>query len=243
MSSVALAAAMVAIAVWMVVPCPEGRLAGLQDGRRIGLLSGLPGRAGAPPAGQRVAVGAAAGLMAALVVDGWGGLIIGGGVALAAMVGLGFAAPRPDWSTLARELPDALDFLAVCMDAGLPTAHAVGEVAGVSPSATKRLLREVAAQLALGRAGPAAWESLRSHPVWGRVAVDVIRAEHAGTALAGVLRDHAEDARQEHRDAAARRARTVGVRSVVPLMACFLPAFMAVGVVPIIASLMQGFFG
>ncbi|HSO70247.1 MAG TPA: type II secretion system F family protein [Arachnia sp.] len=243
MSSVALAAAVVAIAAWMVVPFPAGRLVSLQGGRRAEPLLDLPGRAGAPPAGQRVAFGATAGLLAALVVEGWSGLVLGGGVALVATLGLGFAAPRPDWSMLTRELPDALDFLAVCMDAGLPTAHAVGEVARVSPSATRRLLQEVAAQLALGRAGPAAWESLRSHPVWGRVAVDVIRAEHAGTALAGVLRDHAEDARQEHRDAAARRARTVGVRSVVPLMACFLPAFMAVGVVPIIASLMQSFFG
>lgn len=243
MSSVAPAAAMLAIAAWLVVPFPGGRLVWLQGGRPAHPLRALPGRAGAPPARQRIVLGAAAGILAALVVEGWGGLVMGGCVALVATVGLGFAAPRPNWSLLTAQLPDALDFLAVCMDAGLPTAHAVDEVARVSPSPTRGLLREIAAQLALGRAGPAAWESLRSHPVWGRVAVDVIRAEHAGTALAGVLRDHAEDARQEQREAAARRARSVGVRSVVPLMACFLPAFMAVGVVPIIASLMQSFFG
>lgn len=53
---------------------------------------------------------------------------------------------------------------------------------------------------------------------------------------------HAEDARQESRDQALKQARTVGVRSVIPLMACFLPAFVLIGVVPIIAGLIQGFF-
>ena len=42
---------------------------------------------------------------------------------------------------------------------------------------------------------------------------------------------------------AVKEARKVGVRSVVPLMACFLPAFILVGVVPIVAGLLRDFFG
>lgn len=77
---------------------------------------------------------------------------------------------------LAAELPAALEFLAVCLGAGQPMSGAVDTVARVSPAATGQLLREVAAQLALGRAGPEAWGHLRDHPVWGRVAADIARA-------------------------------------------------------------------
>ena len=101
----------------------------------------------------------------------------------------------------------------------------------------------MAAHLALGRAGPLAWEELRADQSWARVAADVARAERSGTSLAAVLRVHAEDARQEARDAATKKARTVGVRSVIPLMACFLPAFVLVGVVPIVGSLLGNLFG
>lgn len=242
MTPVLVAAVMCAMAVLLIVQGPAGRLSRLDGGARVVDLP-LPSRPGAPPWSQRAIVGASVAVILALVVDGPAGWIAGVAVGAAAAFGLGWAAPRPDWSALADELPDALDFLAVCLEAGLPTAHAVVEVAKVSPPATGELLHQVAAQLELGRAGPAAWESLRGHPVWGPTAVDVGRAERTGTALAGVLRDRADDARQEARDRAARRARTVGVRSVLPLMACFLPAFMAIGVVPIIASLMMNFFG
>ena len=243
MNSLLVAAVVSAIAVLLVVPDTAGRMAAVGGRRPSRRPAVFPSRPGAPPPAQRAAVGAAAAVVIALLLEGPSGWAVGALAGASAAVGLGFAAPRPDWSGLADELPDALEFLAVCLEAGLPTARAVAEVAAVSPPVTRGLLRDVAAQLELGRAGPAAWETLRAHPVWGRVAVDVARAERAGTALAGVLRDHAEDARQDARDRAARRARTVGVRSVLPLMACFLPAFIAVGVVPIIASLMAGFFG
>lgn len=151
------------------------------------------------------------------------------------------AVKAPDVAALTAQLPAALGFLAVCLDAGQPMVRAVDAVARVSPPATRRLLQEVAAQLALGRAGPEAWEGLRSHPVWGRVAADIARSQRSGTSLAGVLRMHADDGRQEARDAALKAARTVGVRSVIPLMACFLPAFFLIGVVPIVAGLLSNF--
>ena len=150
-------------------------------------------------------------------------------------------AKGPDAAALAAELPAALSFLAVCLDAGQPMVAAVDSVARVSPPATRRLLQEVAAQLALGRAGPEAWDGLRGHPVWGRVAADVARSERSGTSLTGVLRMHADDGRQESRDAAVKSARTVGVRSVIPLMVCFLTAFFLIGVVPIVAGLLTSF--
>ena len=91
--------------------------------------------------------------------------------------------------------------------------------------------------------GALAWGALRGDPVWGAAAADVARAERSGLCLADLLRLHADDARRVAADRATLAARTVGVRSVVPLMVCFLPAFILVGVVPIVAGLVADFMG
>lgn len=139
------------------------------------------------------------------------------------------------------QLPPALDLLATCLLAGVSMRAAVETVAAASPSATAMLLDRVAGQLRLGRAPSDAWLSLADDPWWGDVAKDVARSATSGTSLVQGLRVHASEARRELETAQLRRARTVGVRSVLPLMACYLPAFVLVGVVPIIAGLLGRF--
>lgn len=241
---IALAALLAGLAVLLLLPDPGARVARLSEPRgRSSAPAWLEGRVGSPPLRQRVMAGITAGLVVFILAGGPLGLLGALASAVGVILGLGRMGPRPPTERLRHELPDALDFLAICVATGLPMRNAIDTVAGVSGPATRALLGGVAAQLALGRAGPLAWEDLRGHEVWGRVASDVARAERSGTAIVGVLRVHAEDARQEARDAATKRARTVGVRSAIPLMACFLPAFILVGVVPIIAGLLVDFLG
>ncbi|HMR49585.1 MAG TPA: type II secretion system F family protein [Arachnia sp.] len=151
-------------------------------------------------------------------------------------------AGRPD-RRMAAQLPDALDFLAVVLHSGAPLPAAVQAVAEISPQPTAELLHGVARSTHLGVDAAEAWSALAGHPVWGRAAADVARSARSGTMLAGTLRMHAEEARQEYRDRTIKAARTVGVRSVLPLMVCFLPAFVLVGVIPIIAGLLGGLLG
>ena len=65
------------------------------------------------------------------------------------------------------------------------------------------------------------------------------RALGSGMALSGTLRALGSGARGDAAAAAEERARRVGVRSVLPLMTCFLPAFLLLGVVPIIGGVAQ----
>ena len=58
----------------------------------------------------------------------------------------------------------------------------------------------------------------------------------SGTRLTECLRQHADSARENRRAALQVRARSVGVRSVLPLMVCFIPSFLLLGVVPTVAS-------
>ena len=149
----------------------------------------------------------------------------------------------PNPATRGGEVADALGFLAVCLDAGLPMVRALSIVADASAPATSAVLRRLSSELTLGRRTDEAWGALRGDPVWGAAAADVARAERSGLCLADLLRLHADDARRVAADRATLAARTVGVRSVVPLMVCFLPAFILVGVVPIVAGLVADFMG
>ncbi len=69
------------------------------------------------------------------------------------------------------------------------------------------------------------------------------RSTESGAPLADGLTRLAEDCRRERRTETQLRARKVGVKAAGPLAACFLPAFMLVGVVPTVAGSFQRLFG
>lgn len=227
-----------AVAAWLLMPA--------RDLRRLGpdaptLRWGRWGRADAYPWQWRAAASLLAAMAVALLIPELPllPLLVG----LGGYVGSGYVPRIQEHDDEARELPDALDFLAVCLEAGAPSAAAVQTVADVSPPTTATLLRRVLAHLEVGRTAEEAWAELRDHPIWGLPARDLVRSARSGTSLVTTLRLHADDARIAARDRATKRARKVGVKSVLPLMACFLPAFVLIGVVPIIASLLGRFLG
>jgi pilus assembly protein TadC len=138
---------------------------------------------------------------------------------------------------LGAELPQALRLMAACLEAGLPLRSAVGAVAGVVGGPVSEELQPVLAQIAIGVAERDAWAGFGDHPVLGSVAKDLSRAVEAGTGVQAILVQRAAELRAEHRSAVQERARAVGVRSVLPLSLCFLPAFMLLGVVPAVAGM------
>ena len=64
-----------------------------------------------------------------------------------------------------------------------------------------------------------------------------MRSAQSGAPLSTVLARIAQDMRRDRHAAVEVAARSAGVRAVAPLAACFLPAFLLVGVVPVVASL------
>jgi hypothetical protein len=76
---------------------------------------------------------------------------------------------------------------------------------------------------------------------WDGVADPLIRAfersQRTGAALAEECARVAADLRAEEFGRIQQSARSVGVRAVFPLMGCFLPAFVLLGVVPVVAAL------
>jgi pilus assembly protein TadC len=137
---------------------------------------------------------------------------------------------------LVDELPAALDLLSAMIAAGLPLRAAVRELVDASDGPLAEDLRAVIAQIDLGRSDVDAWRSLRDHPALGGVSVDLARSVQSGTMITATLHRHATIARRDRRGEREARARTVGVKSVPPLMLCFVPAFLLISIVPIVAS-------
>jgi pilus assembly protein TadC len=160
-------------------------------------------------------------------------------VALVAYVGSGriiAPAERRRRTRRRADLPGALELMASCLRAGLPVRGAAAAVAAAHSGPLADDIGVVLAQIAIGDSESRAWLRLAHDEAWGLVARDLARSVESGTTLVELLQAHADRGRRERHAAVVAAARTVGVRSVLPLMTCYLPAFMLVGIVPIIAG-------
>ncbi len=64
-------------------------------------------------------------------------------------------------------------------------------------------------------------------------------AQNTGVALSGLLRSHAQLERAEAQEQAQMRIEKLSVQLMIPLGVCVLPAFIAVGVLPLVASVIS----
>jgi pilus assembly protein TadC len=139
---------------------------------------------------------------------------------------------------LVAELPAALDVMAACVASGMPLRSATSAVAAAVGGSLGDRLAAVVARTSAGFADGDAWAALRGDEVLGAVARDLARASDAGTAMGVLLGRHAEAARSAAHAAALARAKAVGVRTIIPVSVCYLPAFFLLGVVPVIAGVL-----
>lgn len=135
-----------------------------------------------------------------------------------------------------RDLPLAAELLSACALVGVPIDHAVGLVAQALDGPLATRLRRVATRIDLGADPIAEWRNLGADPLLGALARTLARSAESGAPPADGLARFAADRRRDRRAARLSRARAVGVRSAAPLAACFLPAFMLIGVVPTIVA-------
>lgn len=177
---------------------------------------------------------------------GWWGIPVALGLGVAGYLTLGRLLPGEAArrrERLVAQLPQVCDLLAVCLDAGLPLRSGVQVLSQAVAAPLGGLLAEVAAKVGLGADEAKAWSELaQTEPALAPLSREVARTVGSGIALSGALRSLGVDARRAAVVAAEVRAKRVGVRSVLPLMVCFLPAFLLLGVVPIIGGVAQNLF-
>ncbi len=223
---------------WWCPPDPVGRLAPRPAWRLPAWAQPLP-----EALGSRQRWWVAAGLAVAVVAYGWDKtwavVLVAPLVAVAAWVLLGRLEPagtrdRRLW--LAEAVPEALDLIQACVRAGQPLRQAVATVTQIVPAPVAARLKDVTQALAVGLSDDQAWRLVKDDPVWGAVARDLARCAAWGTPVHEVLASHAADLRRQAKAGRLSRAKSAGVRAVLPLGVCYLPAFMLLGVVPILAG-------
>lgn len=184
----------------------------------------------------------AAGAGPALLPAAWG-VPVGVGLAVAVWWAGARAEPpgeRRAREEVARELPDVVRLLAVALAAGVPVAVALDQVADALPGRATGLLRLCRGRLALGVPAEQVWVELARQPGLEPLGRALARAHRSGSGVAEAAVRLADELAREGRLAVEDRARTVGIRAAVPLGACLLPAFLLVGILPVVVAAAQG---
>lgn len=135
-----------------------------------------------------------------------------------------------------RELPHLVGFYAAALRSGAAPAEALGVVCAALPGAAADELAPSCARLRLGVAGGEVWGDLAMHPALGPLGRAMARAHASGASVTTTVAALADDLAARSRGDAEDRARTVGVKAAVPLGLCLLPAFLLIGIVPLVAG-------
>ncbi|MFG3304404.1 type II secretion system F family protein [Streptomyces wuyuanensis] len=184
------------------------------------------------------------------VIGGW---VLAGGIA-GCLLGLAGAYGLRRWqrgrardrvagaagSRAAEQLPLAAELLAACVSAGAgprEAALAVGQSLGGPVG--ERLAR-TAAELRLGSEPARAWGRFGEIPGAAGLARCLERAAASGAPAAEPVARLAAGLRAERARIAASRAQRAQVLITAPVGLCFLPAFLAIGVAPVVIGLATG---
>ncbi|MFL6088997.1 MAG: type II secretion system F family protein [Aeromicrobium sp.] len=147
-----------------------------------------------------------------------------------------------DGAARATRVSALLDLMAAALEAGLAPSGALSAVAAVLAPSEQERLQRAAAMLDVGGEASEVWHHLAQDPVLGPLATALERSERSGAPVAMVVRGLADELRRDDRARRLGAARRVGIRTAVPLGACFLPAFFLVAIVPTVVALLRDAF-
>jgi tight adherence protein C len=145
-------------------------------------------------------------------------------------------------------LPDALDLLVVCVEAGSSLDQAILRASGELELALPSIAAELSTIATEIRAGKPRLEAFQNFAK--RTGIDDVRAlvamliqtDRFGTSIAQALRTHADTLRTKRRQRAEERAAKVGVKMVFPLVLCLLPALYVVCLGPVGVRIYRAMF-
>jgi len=175
--------------------------------------------------------------------------------AYAASLGLGFLLPdfwlgrqiKIRQKNIRRGLPDALDFMVICIEAGLSidqaTARTADELALAQPDISDELDVVVLEQRA-GRPRSEAWKQFaeRTDVETVRVLTTVlIQAEQLGTSISKTLRVHSDSLRTQRRQYVEEQAAKTSVKLVFPLVFFIFPSLFLVTLGPEVIIMAESF--
>jgi len=145
-------------------------------------------------------------------------------------------------------LPDALDLIIVCIEAGSSLDQAILKASNELEIALPVIARQLGTLSSQIRAGKPRLEAFQD--LAKRTGVDDVRSlvalliqtDRFGTSIAQGLRTHAETLRTKRRQRAEERAGKIGVKLVFPLVLCLMPALYVVCLGPVAVAFYRNLF-
>lgn len=164
----------------------------------------------------------------------------GGGARQGSRAGAGRRAPEDPAGGLGISDPALmLDLLGSMLDSGAGLGRALELLAAQAEPSLGRPLGPVVSSLAIGADWETAWRASGKIPARLLAIRDGLGfAALTGAPPAAILYAQAARLRREHFRAAERRAAALGVRLVLPLGLCSLPAFVCLGIVPVVLAML-----
>jgi tight adherence protein C len=146
-------------------------------------------------------------------------------------------------------LPDALDLMVVCVEAGLGVAAALQRVATEMRLPSPTLAAELALVNQEMQTGMSRTDALRNlaertgvQEIYSLVAM-LIQTDRLGTSVAQALRSHADSMRTKRRQRAEELARKATVKLAFPLVLLIFPALFVVLLAPAVIQLLRALAG
>ncbi|MCD6639879.1 MAG: type II secretion system F family protein, partial [Nocardioides sp.] len=124
------------------------------------------------------------------------------------------------------------------LHSGADPADGLAQVArGLAGPAAERL-RPVIARATMGATPRGAWAAVAGDDVLAPLGRALLRSHRTGASVVQAVEQLADELEGEQHASAEDRARRVGVLAAVPLGVCLLPAFLLIGIVPTVASML-----
>ena len=137
---------------------------------------------------------------------------------------------------LLEDLPTGVDLLASCLDAGAAPESALVVVSRALGGPVGEEFLAVHHRLEVGVDPRQVWRSVAGHPELGPLGRAVGRAHQTGAPSGGRCTSWPTSCASGPGPRSETRARSIEVKAAAPLGVCLLPAFVVLGVVPMVAG-------
>jgi tight adherence protein C len=144
------------------------------------------------------------------------------------------------------QLPDALDMLTVCVEAGLGFDGALAQVARNTTGPLAEEFARALQEMQIGRSRTDALRGMATRttvPELRTFVSALVQAGELGVPIARVLREQASEMRIRRRQRAEEKAQEVPVKIMFPLIICIFPALLVVIVGPGVLRIAHNLFG
>lgn len=142
-------------------------------------------------------------------------------------------------------LPDAMDMLTVCVEAGLGFDAALDQVARNTSGPLAAELARALQEMQIGKSRTEALRAMANRttaPELRAFVSALVQAGDLGISVAGVLREQAKEMRIKRRQRAEEKAQKVPVKILFPLITCLLPVLFVVILGPGVMMIARVFF-